>query len=364
MKNASRALNRQEYVEVQLRQWIMTGRYVSGAWLPSIAQLCQRFQVSDTTVKLALDRLKNDGLIKGFNGKGLQVSRRQKKVLLLGYGLFSTDSKNSEDDGLIRQAVEGWHEKFEEFGREPDDAIGANLEKHAEAIQSADVIVTFSIQSEDYHIRLAKFKKPVLAIDFCPQRAMINSVSFASYQAGYRATRHFLDQGHRRIAFVGMRRDVLVRVPRPHTVSLAETDTELALAGYRHALSDAGLPVQDTLVRRAEIAEAAGAMREVCAAPVAPTALVSWHAKQSVDAVRVLREAHLAVPQLAGICQLTVEPPPPEGAETLINYNRREVFDLAIERLHRLLEEPRTAPRIYQVIPVFREGHACTAPDA
>jgi len=360
MRNNPTSLSRQDTVEVNIRQWIMTGRYTLGAWLPSISQLCREFQVSDKTVKRALDRLKDEGLIRGVNGRGLLVSRRQRTVLLLTYrGSSANWSHATGEENRMRKAVESWHEKIEILGRANDNPIGADLEKHAETVRRADVVVTYSIQNDDYHLKLAALGKPVLAIDFCPQRAAINSVSFASFQAGYRAARHLIELGHRKLAFVGVVRDVTVREPEKHIVVLPENDTELAQAGFRSALLDAGMPTNEAWQRKPSNrdAESETALVELFRGQDRPTALVCWQPKGAMDAPKVLRAAGFSVPGQISVCQATGRPIPQEEGETLICYDMRQVFDLAIERLEQLIEEPEMPQRISQIVPIIRAGN-------
>jgi DNA-binding LacI/PurR family transcriptional regulator len=58
------------FVESRIRQYIEDGRLEAGTQLPTEAQLCQRFQVSRSTVRNALKRLEADGLIVRTRGRG------------------------------------------------------------------------------------------------------------------------------------------------------------------------------------------------------------------------------------------------------------------------------------------------------
>ncbi len=63
------------YLQVadDLRAQIRTGALESGAQLPSMAQLRQRYGVSNTVVRDALNELRRDGLVVGQQGKGVFV---------------------------------------------------------------------------------------------------------------------------------------------------------------------------------------------------------------------------------------------------------------------------------------------------
>lgn len=53
---------------------IEQGQIKPGERLPTIAQLCERYRVSDTPVKLALRILEESGLIETRQGKGSYVA--------------------------------------------------------------------------------------------------------------------------------------------------------------------------------------------------------------------------------------------------------------------------------------------------
>ena len=63
------------YLQVadDLRTQIRTGALEPGAQLPSMTQLRQRYGVSNTVVRDALNELRRDGLVVGQQGKGVFV---------------------------------------------------------------------------------------------------------------------------------------------------------------------------------------------------------------------------------------------------------------------------------------------------
>ena len=63
------------YLQVadDLRAQIRTGVLEPGAQLPSMTQLRQRYRVSNTVVRDALNELRRDGLVVGQQGKGVFV---------------------------------------------------------------------------------------------------------------------------------------------------------------------------------------------------------------------------------------------------------------------------------------------------
>ncbi|MBG0830499.1 GntR family transcriptional regulator [Planomonospora sp. ID67723] len=57
----------------ELSREIRDGRLPPGAALPSIAQLCERFDVSASVVKSAISVLRTQGVVVGQQGKGVFV---------------------------------------------------------------------------------------------------------------------------------------------------------------------------------------------------------------------------------------------------------------------------------------------------
>lgn len=363
MKQPTRTL--QEEVEATIRKWILTGRYLEGAWLPSIAQLCKHFKVSDKTVKIALNKLKQENLLKGVNGRGLQVCRKRKSVLVLSRRRVKPDWSNmSPEEAVLRTAVESWHEQIFILGRDNDSALGPDLRAHADRIRAADVVVTYGIQNEDYHLQLAEYGRPVLAIDFWPARAAISSASHASFQAGYTATRHFLDLGHRCIAFLGVCRRVLVREPHQHYEQLPESDTELADSGYRQALRDFGIEPVASLIAKDTSAPDPQTLLNLVRQNPAPTAVVCWTRAGGLPARQVLEGAGIRVPEHLSLCQ-AVSLEHPETADytgTAVEFDLRPVMQLSTRSLQYLLNDPKAQPQVAQIVPTLRVGDTSAAP--
>lgn len=57
-----------------IRRQIVTGELRPGDKLPSIAELMEAYECSDTPVKTALGRLQDAGWVEGHQGRGVYVS--------------------------------------------------------------------------------------------------------------------------------------------------------------------------------------------------------------------------------------------------------------------------------------------------
>ena len=72
-----------------LKEQIQQGLYQVGDYLPSENELCNRFSITRTTARKALDELMREGFIEKHHGKGSQVRERRKSLGLLTVKGFS-----------------------------------------------------------------------------------------------------------------------------------------------------------------------------------------------------------------------------------------------------------------------------------
>ena len=104
-------------------------------------------------------------------------------------------------------------------------------------------------------------------------------------RGGYLATQHLLDLGHRQIGCI-------VRAGDP-TTSSARAD------GYRAALAEKGIRLDDKLIVASEFEYAAGeeAARQLLRLPQRPTAVVAHNDIMAIGAMKAFDEAGLRVPE-------------------------------------------------------------------
>lgn len=86
-----------EQIAMQLREEALGGLYEPSGKLPSESQLCARFDVSRITVRLALDRLTEEGIVERKQGKGTYVRGRQVR--------HNLDALRSFHDSLVMQGL-------------------------------------------------------------------------------------------------------------------------------------------------------------------------------------------------------------------------------------------------------------------
>ena len=113
----------------------------------------------------------------------------------------------------------------------------------------------------------------------------VDTVRCDSEGGAYRLTQHLLDLGHRHIA-------ILSGSPE---VSTAED----RVAGYKQALTDAGLPVDETYVFHREFTQTAGAemTQQAMSLTPRPTAIFAVNNFIAIGALKALQEMGLRVPE-------------------------------------------------------------------
>lgn len=131
---------------------------------------------------------------------------------------------------------------------------------------------------------LAQLEVPVVLVDRAMEGLGYDAVVLDNRRAGLEATRHLIERGHRRIAFVN----------GPEVLRTAAD----RLSGYREALLEAGLPFDARLVRdagfRAEPASAA--LAELLALPEPPSAILTGNNLMTIGVMKALAEGGLSCP--------------------------------------------------------------------
>ncbi|WP_245680572.1 FadR/GntR family transcriptional regulator [Bacillus marinisedimentorum] len=128
-----------DYIE----QWIETGQVSPGDKLPSVRELCERFQVGRSAVRDALTTLKGKGLVDVRHGEGTFISKFDsahlfqgllaneqdirelfsvRKILEAGTAELAAENSSTENRAAIKEAVNaitssdsvsGWQADFE-----------------------------------------------------------------------------------------------------------------------------------------------------------------------------------------------------------------------------------------------------------
>ena len=126
---------------------------------------------------------------------------------------------------------------------------------------------------------------PVVIVDPAGDPAQgVASVGSANWNGGLSATRHLLEQGHRRIGIIGGPVEMICSRAR--------------LAGYRSALEEAGVPVCEELIVAGDFEHDSGLQqaRRLLALPDPPTAIFACNDLMALGVYEAARLAGLTIP--------------------------------------------------------------------
>lgn len=237
-----------------LRRAIQSGRWLPGARLPSEAELVQQFGASRITIGRAVRDLQAAGLVERRAGSGTFV-RAQRAPDALSFGLLIPELGETQVfeaicHGMMASPLAREHALI--WGSDPEsshskEARAWNLCRQYIDRRVAGVFfapLELTPQKDETNRRIAaaldQARIPVVLLDRTvlpyPQRGHHDLVGIDNRRAGYVITEHLLQQGARRLAFVGL----------PHAAATVDARE----AGYREALFDWEAPLERVLMRR------------------------------------------------------------------------------------------------------------------
>ncbi|MCY4465926.1 MAG: LacI family DNA-binding transcriptional regulator [Chloroflexi bacterium] len=199
---------------------------------------------------------------------------------------------------------------------------------------------------------IANRKMPLVTVDNQSNLQAVNSVVVDNYRGAYQATQHLIELGHRRIG--------IIQGPKKYK-SLTER-----FHGYVNALVEAGFAVDRQLVQQPMSSgypnKGYREMKALLSLPDPPTAVFAVSDRTAQGAISALREAGLQVPRDFSIVGYDDMPPNayPPPALTTVTSERLAMGHIAMQRLHRIINNPRYVP-IQIVMPcqlVIRDSSA------
>lgn len=249
-------------VEVMLRRSIEERQLRPGDQVPTEAELCRQFGVSRSTVRLALNRLKSEGLVSRTPGKGTFVSDNNlsgtpaRQTQNKSARLIHSSSRNTvgvvmsfagHDDTQhvmqmnillgIEHAVKS--RGFNTLFVRTDEYDEVGEAKAIREVQNAGT-AGFIIMPIANHATTAGVKElidqqvPVVLVDRYLSALDTSYVVSDNYRGAYYVTEHLIALGYRRFEFV---------LPLQHTISeqFMTTSIDARYRGFCKALRDYGL---------------------------------------------------------------------------------------------------------------------------
>ena len=153
------------------------------------------------------------------------------------------------------------------------------------SLKQVDGILFVAVGVSTEHILALEGQSiPVVVVDREVPHAAVDSVLTDNARGGWLATRHLLDLGHRRIACVAGPSDVAPSAER--------------LTGYRRALDDDAIPVDEALILRGDFQYESGhqAARHLLSMDSPPTAIFASNDLMAIGAISAAVEMGQHVP--------------------------------------------------------------------
>jgi DNA-binding LacI/PurR family transcriptional regulator len=239
---------------------------------------------------------------------------------------------------LLVYCVTDMRERAEFFRRLP-------AQRNADAL----LVVSFALNVEERE-RLDALGMPVVYVSqHAPDRASVYVDDIAGARSG---TRHLLNLGHRRIAFLQSQDDTAFA-----------WSSQDRLVGYRRALEEADAPYEESLVVRGRgrrgIREAVGHLLSL---PQPPTAIFVEDDQMAIEALAVLRSCGIRVPHQMSVLGFDDQGlAEPMGLSTIAQ-PAEEIGRAAARLAQAIISDPECDPARHVVLPTRLIPRSTTAP--
>lgn len=283
----------------QLTWLIVNGQLNPGDRLPSIHLMADRLGINLHTVRSAYHKLEQDGLVVTRQGRGTHVLSFDP----LKYALAARDQISHTIGVILPSLTNPFYHGFlqgvqtiaEEsqtllFVSNTNDDPGAPWRDfYRLSAKGVDGILVVSHDvSEIFHPDDPQADQqkslPFITVDWPGAEGYSVTVDLES--AGYQATRHLMDHGHRRIGLITFTQEL---------ANIRPVDR-----GYRRALEEKGLHLDPSLVMRVpgfDLASGAEGARRLLALRERPTAIFAIADMLALGAIKAIKNAGLRIPQ-------------------------------------------------------------------
>ncbi|MFC5407143.1 GntR family transcriptional regulator [Cohnella soli] len=278
---------------------IRSGKWRAGRKLPSETQLSKQFDVSRITIRSAMAKLVEEGIVYRVQGRGSYVGQYAGEKEPIRYAKPDLDKDGLHLVALILPKMRGNlmtrltsgveagldGSRYRILLMTTDYSQAKEEEKLREAVQAgAQGIIIYPSDGQTYNegmLRLSLDRYPIVVLDRYLRGVETNCVCSDHYTGAYEATEQLLRQGHRRIAFVS-------------PACAGTTSLEERLEGYRQALNDYGVIFDKSRVlERGEQEEIEAFLKD----KTDLTALFGANEEIGLNAIRAAEKIGKAVPE-------------------------------------------------------------------
>jgi DNA-binding LacI/PurR family transcriptional regulator len=235
----------------------------------------------------------------------------------------------------------------------PDLAERASFFDQLPARRNADALLVFSFDlTDEESTRLDDLGMPVVHVSqHADGRPSVHVDDVAGARHG---TRHLLNLGHRRIAFV----------QSPGATGFSFSSHE-RLLGYQQALTEADLPLDDSLVVAAPAADkraVAEALGKLLSLREPPTAVFAEQDELAAALVRTLRRSRIEVPERMSVLGFDDQPVAEWFELSTVAQSPSEMGRTAGELVLELINNPEADHKRHVILPTHLIPRATTAP--
>ncbi|TLS49593.1 LacI family transcriptional regulator [Paenibacillus antri] len=216
------------------------------------------------------------------------------------------------------------------------------------------IILATGMQSDKSVKSLLDARLPVALIARESRRLSVDTVRVDDFRGGYLAASHLVELGHTRIAVIAE--------------NLSVSSSRERVEGYKKALEEAGLAVDEALIRISSFDIEGGkeAARQLLELTEPPTAVFACNDLLAIGILQVCRAMGLAVPARLSVVGFDntliaslAEPPLTTIAQPIPELGR-EVVDLITQEIH---GEKQAKQRVVLDPRLIRRGSTASAPE-
>lgn len=301
-------------VEYRIRQYITDKAPASGMQLPTEAEFCNMFQVSRSTVRHALERLEQAGMISRTRGRGTFVRDPDQAATNARTDSPSSERKNppqntigvvlsyaSEIDVMQTAILRGIEHSARSRGynvifSRVDDWDVANEARAIAALQrmgmSGFIILPVANHTTTEGIKsLVDKGVPVVLVDRYLTDLDTSYVVCDNFRGAYRATEHLLMLGYRNLMYVTDKAEGAI------PEQLRTTSIRDRYAGYCQALHDYHLSALITPPLPVDHSSRQAVKQLITSAQSGKPAMVAQHDHLASEIINAARHSNLRAPE-------------------------------------------------------------------
>lgn len=337
-----------------LQKSILDGKFTIGDYMPPERTLCEELGISRFTLRHALGRLENDGVIERTPGRGSvirsipELKRKTIGVINVMQGVLFLDRVNQK----LLETIKTKEGKAVFCKSEPDvESVKNTIMSIQKSISGIIIGAFFSNRHQNACLQYLKEINIPFVVMHGKKDNDINAVLVNHYPGMADGIKHLKDLGHENVAFLGLTGEGYIR----HQY-------------FKEILADLNLPLREELMVSCSgiMKEGYEKVDELLDAPSPPTAIIAHNDLVALGAMQKIKKRGLRISEdisIIGLDNLD-ESLYSSPALTTIEQNKKALGEAAIEILWEKMENPDKPPvnKIIDTHLIVREstGYAAT----